>query len=153
MSVRPAGEPVGRRHLGAQVRGVAVLWVLRRIEADIEKSVAHYRSTGQPRVADALAAMYADLREAERQYLEARDGAVAPPQASAAGNAEAAERDGGAVSELVDCPTAAASLGISDRRVRQLLTAGVLTGTKTAGRWLVDREDVERLALDRRLAG
>lgn len=58
-------------------------------------------------------------------------------------------------SEVVDSETAARSshefsvrdaagvLGVSDRRVRQLLTAGALTGRRDAWSWLVDRSSVE----------
>ncbi|WP_158097140.1 helix-turn-helix domain-containing protein [Cellulosimicrobium sp. KWT-B] len=49
------------------------------------------------------------------------------------------------------CPRAAAELGVSERRARQLVAGGLLTGTKVGGKWLIDRDDVARLAGDRRL--
>lgn len=138
----------GRRPLGAHVSGPAALYVLRRIESDVPGSVAHFRATGQPDVASALAALYGDIREAARQYVASLDGDTA----TAGGNAVTPNPPSPAgFKSVVDCQQAAAALGVSERRVRQLLAGGLLAGRKVGGRWLADAEDVTRLARDRRL--
>lgn len=140
----------GRRPLGANVGGVAAVWVLRRVEPDIAASVRHFRSIGRDDVARELVATFADLREAARQWQESEG-------ATGAGSPEVPPGEGGAVSGVpavaVGCGTAARALNVSGRRVRQLLAAGALTGTKRDdGTWAIDPTDLARVAADRRTA-
>lgn len=140
----------GRRPLGASVGGVAAVWVLRRVEPDIAASVRHFRSIGRDDVARELVATFADLREAARQWQESEG-------ATGAGSPEVPPGEGGAVSGVpavaVGCGTAARALNVSGRRVRQLLAAGALTGTKRDdGTWAIDPTDLARVAADRRTA-
>ena len=57
-------------------------------------------------------------------------------EASASGN-------GGNVA-VMTTDSAADSLGLSPRRIRQLLSAGLLTGRSSSGRWAVTAESVSR---------
>ena len=54
---------------------------------------------------------------------------------------------------LIDVQSAAARLGVSPRRVRQLLEGGLLSGERIAGAWLVSVADVERRLRRRSPAG
>lgn len=140
----------GRRPLGANVAGVAAVWVLRRLEPDIAASVRHFRAIGREDVAAELVATFADVREAARQWQESRG-------ASDVGSAEGAPVDRGPVSDqlavAVGCETAARALNVSGRRVRQLLATGALTGRKRDdGTWAIDPHDLARVAADRRIS-
>lgn len=139
----------GRRALGAHVSGPAAVWLLRYVgEANVRRSIANFRANGRPDVARDLEAAYLDLREAARQWLAARDddgtstelgtSVVPGPEPEAPLNV------------AMDCPGAAAALGVSERRVRQLVAGGLLAGRKVGGTWLIDRDDVARAAADRR---
>lgn len=135
-----------RRPLPASVPGVVAAWLLRKVdENDVRTSVRSLRAYGRTDVAEQLATAYLDLREAAKQFLEAAEGADP-------GGSALPDDDEDGPSEWVDCPAAAAALGVGDRRVRQLLTDGRLHGRKVGGRWLVDAADVALRATDRRLA-
>lgn len=47
-------------------------------------------------------------------------------------------------SEIMDTNEAAKALGVSPRRVKALLAAGLLDGRRFSGVWIVTRESVER---------
>jgi len=124
------------------------VWLLRYVStADVRRSVAFFRASGQADVAAALEAAYLDLHEAGKQWIAARGDA----SATEVGSPAAVPPDAEAPFMWVDCPGAAAALGVSERRVRQLVAGGLLTGRKVGGKWLIDRDDVARLAGDRRL--
>src|SRR5690606_28699325 len=104
-------------------------------------------ANGQGDVARDLEAAYLDLREAGRQWLATRDDGAG----TELGSTPAPTPDTAATFEWVDCPGAAAALGVSERRVRQLVADGLLAGPKVGGTWLIHRNDVAREAADRRL--
>jgi len=135
----------GRVLLGAHVAGPAAVWAFRHLEGKAEDSARYYRGIGRPDVAAAIERAVAELREAGRAW---QDAAV-----SGGGSAEVppGEVVPGSVSAVVDTPTAAAALALSERRVRQLLAAGLLDGQKVGGRWVVDVDDLQRVRTDRRL--
>lgn len=145
--VAPCGGCVVSRALGANVSGSAAVWVLRRIEPDIAASVRHFRAIGREDIARELAATFADVREAARQYRESLDVSdpgtpeVAPPPDRACSDH---------VAMAVGTAAAAGALNCTDRRVRQLLTAGALAGHKLpGGAWAINPQDLERLQRDR----
>lgn len=136
----------GRAPLGAFVPGAGAAWILSQLAAvDVEKHTAGFRRIGRPDVASGIEQGLAQLREAARQWQERTpsDGGSAevPPGETVRGSASA----------MVDTATAAASLGVGQRRVRQLLTAEVLAGRRVAGRWVVDSGDLARMVAERRL--
>lgn len=138
----------GRRPLDAHVSGPAAVWVLRRLDlADVRRSIASFRATGRADLAAALEDAYLDLHEAGRQWLASRDEGATTDL----GSPVTPREDDDASFKWVDCPGAAAELGVSERRARQLVAGGLLTGRKVGGKWLIDRDDVARLAGDRRL--
>lgn len=51
--------------------------------------------------------------------------------------------------EWISPAEAAELLGISDRRIRQLLNSGQLQGQRIGGRWVVSRADIDRRILSR----
>jgi excisionase family DNA binding protein len=53
---------------------------------------------------------------------------------------------------LVSTRRAAAKLGVTGERVRQLIAAGQLAGAKLGDAWLLDEADVDRLAAERAAA-
>ena len=139
----------GRRALGAHVSGPAAVWLLRYVgEANVRRSIANFRATGHEDVARDLEAAYLDLHEAARQWLAARndDGTTTELGTSVVPGPEPEAP----LNVAMDCPGAAAALGVSERRVRQLVAGGLLAGRKVGGTWLIDRDDVARAAADRR---
>lgn len=138
-----------RRPLGAHVPGAAAAWLLRRVDEEaVRRDVAQFKALGREDIAESLAAAFLDLREAAKQHIEAQGSRASGTES---GSSPLPRTDGDAPFEWVDCPGAAVALGVSERRVRQLLAGGQLAGRKTAGRWLADRDDVARMADDRRL--
>ncbi len=138
-----------RALLGAHVQGPAAAWLSARIhESDVAASVAHFRGVGRADVAVSIESAVAQIREAARAYDAWRGAGV-----SGGGSAEVplSGRGAGSSRGVVDTSTAAAALGVTERRVRQLLEAELLDGRKAGGRWVVDGEDLERLCEDRRL--
>jgi excisionase family DNA binding protein len=143
----------GRPLLGAHVSGPAALWLLRRAEdgGQAADAVRHFQSIGRPDIAANIAAAVDQLREAARLWEQRRD-----ETASADGNAETATTEAAPESDLLGgMPTAGAAtlLGVTERRVRQLLDGGLLAGRKVGRQWLVDRDSIETYRTDRRLAG
>lgn len=67
--------------------------------------------------------------------------------ASASGNPELPQHDESDVTaEYVSTQDAAVILGVSPRRVRQLIADGRLSGRKQHGAWIVSAAEVEQLA-------
>lgn len=134
--------------LGAHVPPVVAIWLHRRIDdATTSDAVRHFREIGRPDVADAIDRCMAEIREAAQQWREAR-------RASADGSAEVAPAETAPRSESVLLHTTAAAglLGVTPRRVRQLLGDGSLAGNQTAGRWLVPREAIDEYINRRELS-
>ena len=150
-----------RPQLGAHIRGPAAVWLLRGIRDGAEAdAVAHFQRVGRPDVAAVIADAMAQLREAARQW----EAAVRADGASVDGSAEAGSTEAGGGSsqlggrppggsEVVDTATAAGRLGVSERRVRQLLADGPLTGRKVGRQWLVERTSITEYQAMRRTAG
>lgn len=56
-------------------------------------------------------------------------------------------------SEIMDTNEAAEFLGVSPRRVKALISAGLLEGRRFGGVWIVTRESVERRKAENPKAG
>ena len=143
-------SPRGRRPLGAYVTGYPAALIFRMLERPLMQSIRAHHAAGRLELAGDLAVTLADLREAAAQHRAATE----------AGSAEAAPAPEHAPSEVpapsggfqmeVDVRAAAERLGVTERRVRQLLGTGVLAGGKDrAGRWSVDVDDIHRLKAER----
>lgn len=132
----------GRRALGAHVSGPAALWLLRRVEADVADAVRFYNRQGRPDIASSIASAVDELREAARQW-----------RASYLGSAERPETEAAAPSKgdglHITPGWAAARLGVTSSRVRQLLRSGVIRGHREGGVWLVDEASFEDYRLAR----
>ena len=150
--------PRGRRALGATIAGPAAVWVWNSLGDRTDRAVRHYLARGDRDTARAILDGMADVREAARQHLEAVD----RPIPADLGTAEVLGGLGSTESEPlgppsgfhseVDVRAAAAALKVGERRVRQLLRAGDLTGRQDrTGRWSVDADDLDRLVADRRI--
>ena len=143
----------GRRPLlGAHVSGPGAAWVLRRVEGAAPDAIRYFQSIGRRDVAASIADAVEELLEANRQWeMQRTDGA------SAGGNAETSPAEATPESEVpaVGLGTSAAAglLGVTERRVRQLLDGGLLVGRKSGRQWLVERDSIEAYRTDRRLAG
>ena len=158
---------MGRRPLlGAYIPPVVAVWMMRRLRAseglrerDVDDAVAYFRSTGQHEVAAALSSAFAQLREAERQWEQRRrddstsvDGNAETPAAETA-PASGVHQGPPASGQWVDTQSAAGILGVTERRVRQLLAGELLVGRKIGRQWLVERASITTHSTDRRLAG
>lgn len=133
--------------LGAHVSGVSA-WILVDL---LERAKALDRIQKIPDQArrDEVLRTYDSLRAAgiywNEQLRERMPSTMAAPLEGAA---EEATED---VHE-VTAAEAAALVGCSDRRVRQLLTEGRLTGRRKAGRWLIDASSVEDYRMSKDVA-
>lgn len=124
------------RLLGANVAGPAAVWVLRRVEGDVDDAVRFYHQRGRQDVADVIADAVTQLRAAAALWRATRDVAEH-------GSTEVPPGDGPSGSRvLVDVTAAAGLLDLSQRRVRQLCGDGSLVAQKVGGRWLVDQHSV-----------
>lgn len=138
----------GRVLLGAHVSGITALWIRAQIdEAKVADGMSYFRGKGRPDLAAALNRDFAQLREAERQYLAQRD------DASADGSAEVVQAEVRPKSsrDLLTTTDAASALGVSTRRVRQLRADGSLAATWVGSQWLVERASVDELLARREL--
>ncbi|MFJ5861501.1 hypothetical protein ACIQCM_08755 [Pseudarthrobacter sp. NPDC092439] len=90
--------------------------------------------------------------EWDRERLEATGGAAQSQPALHAPAVEAREAAPGPAGDQITAVDAAARLGCSERRVRQLLTEERLSGRRFAGRWFVDADSVEGYLLARHVA-
>ncbi|MGO1600622.1 MAG: hypothetical protein ACTHX0_13440 [Brachybacterium sp.] len=150
--------PRGRRPLGAYLDGYAAAWVWAMVRDRVDDSIRGYTERGRPDIAASIRNGVADLRESEQQRLEAVDRPIPADLGTAevlAGldstESEPLGPPSGFHSE-VDVRAAAAALEVGERRVRQLLSAGDLTGRQDrTGRWSVDADDLDRLVADRRI--
>lgn len=143
-------SPRGRRPLGAYVTGYPAVLIVHQLGESLEQSIRAHHAAGRLELARDLAVTLADLREAAAQHRAATE----------AGSAEAAPAPEHAPSEVpapsggflmeVDVRAAAERLGVTERRVRQLLGTGALAGAQDrTGRWSVDVDDLHRLEAER----
>lgn len=126
--------------LGAHVRGAATVWILRRIERDVNDAIRYYRLNNRPDVAEQIADAAAQLRAVAAAWKAAE--AATSPRGSAelpplVDPEESETPDAGVL--LLDTAVVAGLLDVTPRRVRQLIEDGSLVGQKKAGRWLVTR--------------
>jgi excisionase family DNA binding protein len=131
--------------LGAPVHGVSA-WVLVGI---LERAKALDSIQRLPPEARAeVLETYDGLRAAGIYWNQRHQDALAdspePPP-----TAEAENEDSEPYLSAVE---AARILGCSDRRIRQLVTDGVLSGKRVAGRWLIDADSVDDRAVAQRVA-
>lgn len=125
-----------RPMLGARVRGCAAAVLVRVLDerlAHVETLAAAGVVTAQD-LTDTREA-FAEIREAGQAWVEWR--------AAANGSAEALPAETAPRSMHEICSDEAAEmLGVSSRRVRQLLAAGLLEGRLAGRTWLVSRPSV-----------
>lgn len=142
--------------MGAYADEDVAVWAYVHLAEQATESVRSFRSMGRHDVAQAIESYVADLREAAMQFRESKG------EPSGRGNAEVPTASSGApyvrmvapegsTPAWADVRAASDALGVSERRVRQLLAAGDLTGRQDrTGRWSVDRHDLDRLVADRK---
>ena len=133
-----------RPMLSATFRGVAAVWLWRRVEQEAREAPAALASI--PGVdADAgrlLAQALSELAEAARQWTEQRR---AESAVSVEGNGETALGETVSESPVVDymgTGEASSVLGVTPRRVSQLAQAGILPGRKVGRQWMLHRPSV-----------
>lgn len=145
----------GRPMLGAHVAAGAAMWLARRVPpSEFEDAVRWARRIGRDDLAREIERAGAEVREAGRRWLEEEQG-NAP--ASEAGSAEGAlpSRLAPSDRDLLTTADAAGLLGVSSRRVRQLLACGQLAGRRCGsppGQWLVDPDSINALAARKELS-
>ncbi|PTU55375.1 hypothetical protein DBB34_14560 [Sphaerisporangium cinnabarinum] len=125
--------------LGAHVRGAATLWILRRIERDVNDAIRHYRLNNRPDVAEQIADAAAQLRAVAAAWKSAETAASPRGSAELPPLVDPEESDTPDAGVLLGTAAVAEFLDVTPRRVRQLLDDGSLVGQKKAGRWLVTR--------------
>ena len=108
--------------------------------AGLEPMVAAYRRRREP-----LPRELVSILEALRT--------VAPPAPASARPATSASDDDAIDDRWVSSAEAAVLLGVSTRQVRRLVEVGDLIGRVVAGRLMLDADDVDALASQRRRAG
>lgn len=143
--------PVPRRPLlPATFRGVAAVWLWRRVKEDAKGAPAAVRAAGASEQAvRELACSLAELEEAARQWAER----FREVEGSGSGTAElvSAEPDARSGHELTTTE-AAALLGVSDSLVRRWCREGRLVAVQRGGLWVIDRGSVGDLLDARRSA-
>lgn len=163
---------MGRRPLlGAYVEPIVAVWIMRHVtgrtanqyglrECDVAEAIRHFRSTGQGEVAWAIERTFAQLREAERQWEQRRredaasvDGSAETGSEPDEPRSERAEGHPAKAQAVVDSSAAAGLLGVTERRVRQMLVDGLLDGQNVGRQWLIDEASITALQVNRRLAG
>lgn len=141
----------GRRPLGAYVTGYPAVLLARLAGESLERSIRAHHAAGRLEVARDLAVTLADLREAAAQAQAATEAgsAEAVPAPPPGGSVMEADSGGTAPAEI-DTSAAAEALGVSPRRVCQLLASGDLSGRQDrTGRWHVHVDDLHRLTAER----
>lgn len=146
-----AGDPRRQRPFvpgpSAVITGLHAIVLARFVFAD-DQVLGQVPVELQPAAADAVAAIRDAATEAMRgAVLDQRFRSV-----SANGNTETRDGLDVAPSAQISSEEAATMLGMTPRRVRQLAAAGDLAGTKTAGRWLLNHDDIQACADRRRAA-
>lgn len=145
--------PRGRRPLGAYVTGYPAVLIVHQLGESLERSIRAHQAAGRLELARDLAVTLADLRESAAQHRDATEAGTAEAVPVPVGTASdvPALRDG--FHSEVDVRAAADRLGVTQRRVRQLLGSRSLAGTQDrTGRWSVDVDDLARLEAERSIA-
>lgn len=139
--------------LGAHVEGAAALWLVRRVGSDAPNTVRYFREIGRSDVAAQIEEAVGQLRQVAMLWRLAED----EGRTTGSGNAELpevpdqAESRVKAVDVFLGTAEAAGRLGVSERRVRQLLQGGRLAGRKEAGRWFISTESIAELSVRQEL--
>ncbi|BCW62471.1 hypothetical protein StoSoilB22_14440 [Arthrobacter sp. StoSoilB22] len=121
--------------LGAHVSGPSA-WVIVKILERVRAVDSIQRASADVR--DEALETYDALRAAAIHWQEQRTGTTPPdPEQGESAN------ESGSVTRPLSAVEAAALLGCTERRVRQLLAAERITGSRVAGRWLVDGDSVD----------
>jgi excisionase family DNA binding protein len=133
--------------LAAPVSGIAAMVISRILDEHLPRRLVHLQRIVEMGRLDPAALVevntaYADLREAGRQWSERR--------ISDLGSAEVHVAEVHPSSSEIDTSGAAELLGVSPRRVRQLIGSGELNARRASRLWLLDRSEVE---LRREVAG
>jgi excisionase family DNA binding protein len=129
------------RHLAAQhpthanISPMAAAVFAQMLERPLKRRIS--AATGiDPRNADELREMYAELDRVGSEWLRSR-----PPISVAAGSVTEMH-SASSLDMKIDTIKAAELLRLTDSRVRQLLRDGSLPGRKVGRRWVVKRSDV-----------
>lgn len=126
--------------LGAYVAGFPAVLVAHILDEHLPGELARWERAAasgrvDPRYLRQMRATWEAIGEARRQWLAVRE-------VSAGGSAEATPAETRAGSGQISADAAAGLLGVTPRRVRQLLASDLLEGRKVAGTWLVSRSSV-----------
>lgn len=144
-------SPRGRRPLGAYVTGYAAILIVHQLGESFERSIRAHHASGRLELARDLAVTLADLREAAAQHRAATGHGSAETEPVPVTGGSATEANPTRLAPAgADVRAAAEALGVSPRRVRQLLTSGELAGQQDrTGRWSVNVDDLHRLEAER----
>lgn len=136
---------------GVQIKGRGA-WLLAKLLENAQALQSIQRiptDAGREEAMDA----YEALRAAAIYWAADRDvpmGNQGPAATADASSLSPAHPD--PIAEAISAADAAALIGCSERRVRQLLAAETLEGKRVAGRWLLDPHSVEAFVLGREAA-
>ncbi|WP_433954652.1 helix-turn-helix domain-containing protein [Janibacter indicus] len=141
--------PLPRRPLlPATFRGVAAVWLWRRVKDQAGGAPAALAAVAGEQAGRELEWSLVELREAARQWEER----FREVEGSGSGTAElvSAEPDARSGYELLTTAQAADVLGVSDGMVRRWCRDGVLAAGRRGGSWVVERGSVLDLRDERR---
>nr|WP_240901752.1 helix-turn-helix domain-containing protein [Arthrobacter silviterrae] len=133
--------------LGAHVSGVAAQWISVRLPSEaVDDTCRNFQANGKPELALELRQTMAGIRAAAAVYIERRNATT-----SASGSAELPPRPVTKDSnhEYLSVADAAIRLGLSERRVRQILSAGRMPGYRQARQWVIDPQALEDYKMGR----
>lgn len=125
------------------LRPLAAAWMAQhpQIRRELRQAAERQRLAGRRALAE-------QLEEAAEQLRHA----LISRRSSADGNAEEVDTEiepGLEVSSSWDSTRVAGMLGVTESRVRQLVRSEVLSATRVAGRWAIDRQSVDEYLLSR----
>ncbi|WP_411803604.1 excisionase family DNA-binding protein [Arthrobacter sp. LAPM80] len=139
--------PIDRPLLGTHVSGVTAQWISARLSvSEVDDACRYFSMNGRSDLAGELSRSMAGVRAAAALYISRREEA-----ASAVGSSELpiSAASGESSQDHLSVTEAAGVLGLSDRRVRQILAAGTLRGARQGHRWLIGSDDLDGYRMSR----
>ena len=136
---------------GVQIKGRGA-WVLAKLLENANAFQSIRRIPADAGRADAMEA-YEALRAAAIYWAAEREDRPGNERRTPTGDALAhSQGTPDPASDAISAADAAALIGCTERRVRQLLAAETLEGKRVAGRWLLNARSVEAFVLAREAA-